>query len=49
MWPCPFQEVSQTKKDDKVHLVMNATKDGLKNAPGFKYDSNATTWVPDTR
>jgi sporulation protein YlmC with PRC-barrel domain len=44
----PFQEVSQTKKDDKFHLVMNATKDGLKNAPGFKYDSNATTWVPDT-
>ena len=45
----PFQEVSQTKKDDKFHLVMNATKDGLKSAPGFKYDSNATTWVPDTR
>ncbi len=45
----PFQEVKQTKKDNKVHLVMNATKDGLKNAPGFKYDSNSTTWVPDNR
>src|SRR5438132_593546 len=30
----PFQEVSQIKKDDKFHLVMNATKDSLKNAPG---------------
>jgi hypothetical protein len=27
--------------------VMNTTKDSLKSAPGFKYDSNTTTWVPD--
>jgi len=27
--------------------VMNATKDGLKNAKGFKYDRNAMTWVPE--
>jgi sporulation protein YlmC with PRC-barrel domain len=39
----PFEEVRATKKDNKVHLVMNATKDSLKNAPGFKYDNNATT------
>jgi hypothetical protein len=45
----PFEEVKATKKDNKVRLVMNATKDGLKNAPGFKYDSNATTWVPDNK
>ncbi len=43
----PFQDVNATTKNNKTHLVMNATKDGLKNAPGFKYDSNKTTWVPD--
>ncbi len=45
----PFDEVQATTKDNKVHLVMNTTKDALKNAPGFKYDSNTTTWVPDKR
>ena len=45
----PFDEVRATTKDNKVHLVMNTTKDALKSAPGFKYDSNATTWVPDKR
>jgi hypothetical protein len=28
---------------------MNTTKDNLKSAPGFKYDSNTTTWVPDNK
>ncbi len=45
----PFEEVQATTKDNKVHLVMNTTKDALKGAPGFKYDSNTTTWVPDKR
>jgi sporulation protein YlmC with PRC-barrel domain len=45
----PFEEVQATTKDNKVHLVMNTTKDALKNAPGFKYDSTTTTWVPDKR
>ncbi len=45
----PFGEVRAIKKDNKIHLVMNATKESLKNAPGFKYDSNATTWVPDNK
>src|ERR1700733_8158997 len=31
-------------KDKKWWLVMNATKDGPKSAPGFKYDSSTTTW-----
>ena len=44
-----FDELQATTKDNRVHLVMNATKDALKSAPGFKYDSNATTWVPDKR
>ena len=25
----------------------NVSKDALKKAPGFKYDSTKTTWVPD--
>jgi sporulation protein YlmC with PRC-barrel domain len=43
----PFEAVHPTVKDKKWWLVMNTTKDSLKNAPGFKYDSNTTTWVPD--
>jgi sporulation protein YlmC with PRC-barrel domain len=43
----PFHDVSATTKNSKVHLVMNTTKDSLKSAPGFKYDSSTTTWVPD--
>jgi hypothetical protein len=27
---------------------MNATKDELKSAPGFKYDRTSTKWIPDT-
>ena len=43
----PFEAVHPTMKDKKWWLVMNTTKDTLKSAPGFKYDSNTTTWVPD--
>ena len=43
-----FNAVKEPMKDNKVHLTMNATKDALKAAPGFKYDSNKTAWVPDT-
>lgn len=42
-----FEAVHPTMKDKKWWLVMNTTKDSLKSAPGFKYDSNTTTWVPD--
>ena len=44
-----FSEVKTTKKDDKWYLTMNASKDDLKKAKGFKYDSNKTTWVPDKK
>jgi hypothetical protein len=30
-------------------LTLDTTKDALKNAPGFKYDRQSTTWVPDNR
>jgi sporulation protein YlmC with PRC-barrel domain len=44
----PFNAVQITNKNNnKWYLVMNATKDGLKNAKGFKYDRNAMTWVPE--
>ena len=33
-----FNTVKPTKKDNKIHLTMNTTKDALKVAPGFKYD-----------
>jgi sporulation protein YlmC with PRC-barrel domain len=43
-----FNSIQKTKKDDKVYLTMDTTKDALKSAPGFKYDSDKTTWIPDT-
>jgi sporulation protein YlmC with PRC-barrel domain len=43
-----FNSIQKTMKDNKVYLTMDTTKDALKNAPGFKYDSDKTTWVPDT-
>jgi sporulation protein YlmC with PRC-barrel domain len=44
----PFNAVQVTTKDNnKWYLVMNATKDGLKSAKGFKYDRNAMTWIPE--
>ncbi len=43
-----FDAVKQMNKNNKVYLTMDATKDALKSASGFKYDSNLTTWIPDT-
>lgn len=43
-----FATIKQTMKNDKVYLTMDTTKDALKKALGFKYDSTKTTWVPDT-
>jgi sporulation protein YlmC with PRC-barrel domain len=42
-----FDAIKATKKNDKVYLTMDTSKDALKKAPGFKYDSDKTTWVPD--
>jgi sporulation protein YlmC with PRC-barrel domain len=44
-----FDAVQPTTKDKKMYLVMNASKDSLKAAPGFNYDPNSTTWVPDNK
>jgi sporulation protein YlmC with PRC-barrel domain len=43
-----FAAVKETMQNNKIRLTMNATKDGLKQAPAFKYDSQSTSWVPDT-
>jgi sporulation protein YlmC with PRC-barrel domain len=43
----PFQAIHATMKDNKWWLVMNTTKDALKTAPGYKYDTSSTTWVSD--
>ena len=44
----PFNAVrTTTKNNNKWYLVMNSTKDALKNAPGFKYDRTAMTWAPE--
>ena len=45
----PFSAVTHTMRDGKTHLTMEMTKDALKNAPGLRYDSATTTWVPDTK
>jgi sporulation protein YlmC with PRC-barrel domain len=43
----PFSAIKHTMKDKKIYLTMDTTKDALKSAPGFKYDREKTTWVPD--
>ena len=43
-----FNAIKPTMKNDKVYLTMDTSKEALKKAPGFKYDSTKTTWVPDT-
>ncbi len=43
-----FNAVKQIKRDNKVYLTVNATKDELKAAPGLKYDRGTTAWVPDS-
>ena len=42
----PFSAIHGIQKDGKWYLTMNATKDALKNASGYKYDRAKATWVP---
>jgi hypothetical protein len=44
----PFDAIKHEVRDNKLYLTMDATKDTLKAAPGFKFDRNTMTWVPDT-
>jgi PRC-barrel domain len=43
----PFDTLAVSHENNQRHLTLNATKDALKNAPGFKYDRDTTTWVSD--
>ena len=43
----PFSAVQVKSKNNKPYLVMNATKDHLRSAKGFKYDRNALNWMPE--
>ena len=45
----PFEAVKHERRDNKIYLTMNTTKDELKGAPGVRYDRTTTTWMPDTR
>ena len=36
-----------TRNDNNWYLVMNSTKDALKNAPGYRYDRSAMVWTPE--
>lgn len=45
----PFSAVKSEKKDNKWYLTVDETRDALKSAAGFKYDSASTTWKPDTK
>ena len=40
----PFSAVKSEKKNDKWYLTVNETKDSLKSAAGYKYNSSTTTW-----
>jgi sporulation protein YlmC with PRC-barrel domain len=45
----PFTAVRSEKKNDKWYLTVDETKDSLKNAAGYKYNSTTTAWVPDKK
>ena len=45
----PFTAVHSEKKDNKWYLTVDETKDLLKSAAGYKYDSSTTTWSPDNK
>ncbi len=42
-----FNSIKATMKDNKAYLTLDTTKDGLKDASGFTYDRDKTTWVPE--
>ena len=45
----PFTAVHAEKKDNKWYLTVDETKDSLKSAAGYKYDSSTTTWSLDNK
>lgn len=44
-----FDAVNTTQRDNKWWLTMNATKDELRTAPGFRFDRSKQAWTVATR
>jgi sporulation protein YlmC with PRC-barrel domain len=44
-----FNALKRTTKDNKAYLTLDASKNALKSAPGFKYDRQKSAWVPETQ
>ena len=42
----PFSAVHATQRNGSWYLTMNATKDSLREAHGYRYDKGKATWVP---
>ena len=42
----PFTDVKQTMQDGKPYLTIDTTKEAMKSAPGYKYDSKTMMWIP---
>jgi hypothetical protein len=45
----PFSAVNGEKKNDKWYLTVDESKDSLKSAAGYKYDSSTTSWSRDNK
>ena len=41
----PINAIRPTERNGKWRLIMNATKEALKSAPGFKYDRSQEVWT----
>lgn len=41
----PFEAIHATERNNKWWLTMNATKEELKSATGFRYDKNKGLWT----
>ncbi len=41
----PINAIRPTERNGKWRLIMNATKEVLKSAPGFKYDRSQEVWT----
>ncbi len=45
----PFDAVNTTQRENKWWLTMNATRDELRTAPGFRYDRSKQAWTVAVR
>jgi putative membrane protein len=43
----PFNALQVTEKNGKRYLVMDTTKEALRSAPGYRYDSATGKWLPE--